>query len=62
MSVHDVAAIDRLQSRRVIKNDYKMTENSKKRSPHITSLPTSPVSDSRTDADTLRRAMARHQV
>jgi len=62
MSVHDVAAIDRLQSRGVIKNDYKMTENSKKRSPHITSLPTSPVSDSRTDADTLRRAMARHQA
>ena len=68
MSARDVAAVDRLNSLRRPqksgdkKNSVKNDLSSEKRSPFHTSLPTSPIKDGRSDGDTLRRAMARHQV
>ena len=59
MSVHDVAAVDHL-------NSLKVSRASKlpRKSPQnpVTSLPTSPSRDQRPNSDTLRQAMARHQV
>eukprot|EP00092_Neocalanus_flemingeri_P000681 GFUD01000723.1.p1 GENE.GFUD01000723.1~~GFUD01000723.1.p1 ORF type:complete len:1039 (+),score=197.49 GFUD01000723.1:946-4062(+) len=70
MSVHDVSAVDRLNSlRRTKKSGGKslsvkneMSLSGVNRSPYHASLPTSPIRDPRSDADTLRRAMARHQA
>jgi len=69
MSVHDVAAVDHLNSlQRPRKYDEKKhflnfdTKQSSRRSPYNVSLPTSPTSERKTDSDTLRRAMARHQA
>ena len=59
MSVHDVAAVDHL-------NSLKVSRASKlpRKSPQhpLPSLPTSPTRDQRPNSDTLRQAMARHQV
>ena len=59
MSVHDVAAVDHL-------NSLKVSRASKlpRKSPQhpVPSLPTSPTRDQRPNSDTLRLAMARHQV
>ena len=70
MSARDVTAVDHLNSlcqpqksgdrKESVKNE--MPLSSEKRSPFHTSLPTSPVKDGRSDGDTLRQAMARHQV
>jgi len=70
MSVHDVAAVDRLNSLRrakksgdknlSVKNEMSISRGN--RSPYHASLPTSPIRDPKSDADTLRRAMARHQA
>lgn len=70
MSARDVAAVDHLNSlhrpqksgdkKNSVKNE--MPLSSEKRSPFHTSLPTSPIKDGRSDGDTLRRAMARHQA
>ena len=70
MSVHDVAAVDHLNSlQRPRKFDEKKhflnfdtKQSNSRRSPYNASLPTSPTSERKTDSDTLRRAMARHQV
>jgi len=69
MSVHDVAAVDHLNSlQRSRKYDEKKhflnfdTKQSNRRNPYNVSLPTSPTSERKTDSDTLRRAMARHQA
>ena len=59
MSVHDVAAVDHL-------NSLKVSRASKlpRKSPQqpLPSLPTSPTRDQKPNSDTLRQAMARHQV
>ena len=70
MSVHDVAAVDYLNSLRrpqtsgekklTLSNEVTMSSN--RSSPYNTPLPTSPTKDAKSDGDTLRRAMARHQV
>lgn len=70
MSVHDVAAVDHLNSlQRPRKFDEKKhflnfdtKQSNSRRSPYNASLPTSPTSERKTDSDTLRRAMARHQA
>jgi len=70
MSVQDVAAVDRLNSLRRSKKKVdnnlsvktEISTNSGNRSPYHVSLPTSPIKDTKSDADTLRRAMARHQA
>ena len=64
MSVHDVAAVDRVSSlRRTPAPQTRPSSGSSLRvSSSITSLPTSPSRGHRPDSDTLRRAMARHQV
>ena len=68
MSARDVAAVDRLNSLRRPqksgdkKNSVKNEMSSERRSPFHTSLPTSPIKHGRSDGDSLRRAMARHQV
>ena len=70
MSIYDVAAVDRLNSLRrpqkpgekklPLNNEVPMSSN--RSSPYNTPLPTSPTKDAKSDGDTLRRAMARHQV
>ena len=70
MSVHDVAAVDRLNSlRRPKKSGEKKLSvrnetsiSSDNRIPYHASLPTSPIKDGKSDGGTLRQAMARHQV
>ena len=62
MSVHDVAAVDHLNSLSKAKSSgdtkSRRARSSNKKSP----CPTSPIKDPKLDEDTLRRAMARHQV
>ena len=66
MSVHDVAAVDRVTSLRRRPGPRGVTPMSTASSsipgPGQASLPTSPTRDQRPNSDTLRRAMARHQV
>ena len=65
MSVHDVAAVDRVTSLRRRPGPRGLTPMSTVSSipgPSQASLPTSPTRDQRPNSDTLRRAMARHQV
>ena len=66
MSVRDVAAVDHLNS---LPRPNKSTDNKEptqmsgqRRSPYNLSLPTSPIKEGKSDGDSLRRAMARHQV
>ena len=59
MSVHDVAAVDHLNSLKVSRAS-KLPRKSAQ--PPPSSLPTSPARDQRPNSDTLRLAMARHQV
>ena len=64
MSVHDVAAVDRVNSLRRRPGPRVMTSlsSSSVSGPGQASLPTSPTRDQKPNSDTLRRAMARHQV
>ena len=57
MSVQDVAAVDRLSSLR-----RPAHPGGGSRAGAGASLPTSPVREDQRTSDTLRRAMARHQV
>ena len=65
MSVHDVAAVDHLNSLKVSRAS-KLPRKSPQQPTTTTtttpSLPTSPTRDQRPNSDTLRQAMARHQV
>ena len=60
MSIHDVAAVDRVNSLRRRPGPRVMTPSVS--GPGQASLPTSPSRDQKPNSDTLRRAMARHQV
>ena len=60
MSVHDVAAVDRVGSLR--RTPAPASRTSSLRVSSNVSLPTSPTRGAKPDTDTLRRAMARHQV
>ena len=65
MSIHDVAAVDRLNSLKVSRSKSMRSNRPQPgavRDGHNPSLPTSPVRDQKPNSDTLRQAMARHQV
>lgn len=70
MSVHDVAAVDRVGSLRRTPAPSRPSKDLKIKSPSSSimtssnniSLPTSPTRDNKPNSDTLRRAMARHQA
>jgi hypothetical protein len=62
MSVDDVAAVDHLNSLRKAKNSGDAKSRRSLRSNKQNPGTTSPIKDPKLDEDTLRRAMARHQV
>ena len=62
MSVHDVAAVDHLNSLHKAKNSGDTKSRRSIGSNNQSPCPTPPIKDPKLDEDTLRRAMARHQV